>query len=67
MGKHGVDLACVGGQVVLRRGVVAIVAGNILEQALEIIHVTVNRALELAVGLIFALDLVKGLLTLQRG
>ncbi len=66
MGKHGVNFACVGGQIGLGRCVVAIVACDILKQALEVIHVTINSTLELAVRRVLALDLVKGLLPLQR-
>ena len=66
MRQHGVDLAGVRGQVGLRHDVVAVVAGDILEQPLEILAVAVDGGLELAVGLILAADLVEGLLALQR-
>ena len=48
MGEHGVDLAGVRGQVGLRHDVVAVVAGDVLEQLLEIVAVAVDRGVESA-------------------
>ena len=66
MGKHRVDLAGVGGEVGLGHPVVAIVAGDVLQQLLEILAITVDGGAEFAVVLVFAADVVKRLLTLQR-
>ena len=66
MGQHRVDLAGVRGQVGLRHDVVAVVAGDVLEQLLEIVAVAVDRGAEVGVVLVLAADLVEGLLALQR-
>ena len=66
MGKHRVDLAGIRRQVGLRHDVVAVVAGDVLEQLLEIVAVAVDRGAEFGVALILAADLVEGLLALQR-
>ena len=66
MGKHRVDLAGVRRQVGLRHDVVAVVAGDVLQQLLEIVAVAVDRGAEVRVALVLAADLVEGLLALQR-
>lgn len=66
MGKHGVDLARIGRQIGLGDALVGIVAGDIGEQLLEVGDVTVDRGAEFRFAIVLPLDLVEGLLPLQR-
>ena len=66
MGQHRVDLPGIGGEVGLGHDVVAVVAGDVLEQLLEVVAIAVDRCAELGVVLVLAADLVEGLLALQR-
>ena len=66
MGEHGVDLARIRRQIGLRHHIVAVVARNVLQQLLEIVAVAVDGSAEFAIRLIFAADVVEGLLAFQR-
>src|SRR4051812_6869530 len=62
--QHGVDLAGFRGEVRARHHLTAVVARHLLEQPLELADIAVHRLLELAVGAVFATDLVERLLAL---
>ncbi len=62
MRQHGVDLAGVGGEVALRQRLVAVVAGHVVQELFEIADIAVDGGAELRLAVIFALDLVEGLL-----
>ncbi len=66
MGKHRVDLAGIGGEVGLGDCPVTVRAGDISEQLFEIGDVAVHGGAEFGLPLVFALDLVKRRLALQR-
>ena len=66
MGEHGIDLARFRGEISARHHLTAIVARDLFEQPLELVDVTVDCLLELAIGAIALADVVKGALTLQR-
>ena len=66
MCQHRVDLAGVGRQVALRHYLVAIVAGDVAEQLFKVGDIAVDGGAELRFAVVFALDLVEGLLALQR-
>ena len=66
MGEQGIDHAGFGDEVAAQRRGSAVVAGDLVEQALEFGDVAVDRLLEGAVGAIFAADLVEGLLAGRR-
>src|SRR5262249_43216402 len=63
--QHGVDLAGLRRQIAARHHLAAIVARDLVEQALEFGDIAVDRLLELAVGAVSPAHLVEGLLTLQ--
>src|SRR5258707_315610 len=63
MREQGVDEAGLRGQVAAQRLRTAILAGNLVEQAFELGDVAVDRLLEVAVGAVFAGDLIEGLLS----
>ncbi|TAZ14767.1 hypothetical protein ELH81_12195 [Rhizobium leguminosarum] len=66
MSEHRVDLARIRGEVGLRHRPVRVGAGDVGEQLFEITDVAVDGGAELRFAVIFALDLVEGLLALQR-
>lgn len=66
MGKHRIDLAGIGGEVGLGDAPVAVGAGHVGEQLLEIGDVAVHGGAEFRFAFVFALDLVKRRLALQR-
>ena len=66
MGEQGVDQPCLRGEVAAQRLRVAVLAGDVVEQPLELVDVAVDRLLEGAVGAVFAGDLVERLLAGRR-
>src|SRR5947209_3927077 len=62
MREQGVDQARLRGQVIAQLLRAAAVAGDFVEQAFELDNVAIDRSLEVAIGAIFAGNLVKGLL-----
>src|SRR3954452_16280582 len=66
MREQGVDEAGLRGQVTAQRLWAAILAGDFVEQALELGDVAVDRLLKAAVGAVFAGDFVKSLLAGRR-
>ena len=66
MRQHRINLAGVRCQVALRQRLVAVVAGDVGEQFFEVGDVAVDGGAEFRLSVIFALDIVKGLLALQR-
>src|SRR5438445_5802697 len=66
VGEQGVDQARLRGEVGAQRLRAALVAGDFVEQALELGDVAVDRLLEAAVGAILSGDLVERLLTGRR-
>ena len=66
MGEHGVNLARLGRKIRPRHHLAAIIARDFLEQPFELADIAVDGLLELAVGAILLLDLVEGLLALDR-
>src|SRR5580704_9375004 len=66
MREQGVDEARLRGEVVAQRLGPAILARDLVEEALELGDVAVNRLLEAAIGAVLAGDLVKGLLAGRR-
>ena len=65
VGEHRIDLAGVRGEIGAAGGAVAVGAGHLGQQLLEIGDVAVDGGAELVVALIFLADLVEGLLALQ--
>src|SRR5258705_11182295 len=66
MREQGVDEAGLRGQVAAQRLRTAILAGNLVEQAFELGDIAVDRLLEVAVGAVFAGDLIESLLAGRR-
>src|SRR3984957_20564746 len=66
MREQGVDEAGLRGEVAAQHLGAALVARALVEQALELGDVAVDRLLEVTVGAIFAGDLVEGLLSRRR-
>lgn len=66
MGEHGVDLARIRGQVGLGDSLVRVGAGDVGEQLFEIADIAIDGGAEFRLAVIFALDLIEGLLALQR-
>src|SRR5258708_9992572 len=66
MREQGVDEAGLRDQVATKRSSPAFVARDLVEQALELDDVAVDRLLEIAVRAIFAGDFIEGLLTGRR-
>src|SRR3977135_4409558 len=66
MREQGVDRAGLRGEVAAQRLRSAVFARDLVEQALELGDVAVDRLLEAAVGAILAGDFVKGLLAGRR-
>src|SRR5215470_7343057 len=64
--QHSVNLAGLRGEIGPRHHLAAIVARDLIEQALELGDVAVDRLRELAIGAIFAADLLERALTLHR-
>src|ERR1700694_1056294 len=62
VGKQGIDHPGLRGEVAAQHRGPAFVARDLVEQALELGDVAVDRLLEVAVGAIFAGDLIEGLL-----
>src|SRR6202048_4617526 len=62
MREQGIDEAGLGGEVAAKDRGSPLVACDVIEQALELGDVTVDRLLEVAVGAILAGDLIEGLL-----
>ena len=60
--EQSVDEAGLGGEVAAQRLRPAILACDLVEQALELGYVAVDRLLEIAVGAILARDFIKSLL-----
>jgi len=66
MGQHGIDLTGVRGEVGLGDRLVTICLGNVRQQLFEISDIAIHGGAEFRFAVVFALDFVKGLLTLQR-
>src|SRR5690349_11285726 len=66
MGQQGVDQAGLRGQVAAQRRGATLIAGDFVEQPLELGDVAVDRLLEATVGAIFAGDFIEGLLPGRR-
>src|SRR5665213_696865 len=66
MREQGVDQPGLGGEVAAQRSGAAVVAGDLVEQALELGDVAVDRLLEVTVGAIFAGDFIERLLAGRR-
>src|SRR3954468_24511220 len=66
MREQGVDQAGLRGQVAAQGLRAAILAGDFVEQAFELVYVAVDGLLEGAVGALFAGDLVERLLAGRR-
>src|SRR5258708_1598332 len=66
MREQRVDLAGIGGEVGLGQHLAAVVAGDLVEQALELVDIAVDRFAELGRAAVLAADLLQGLLALRR-
>src|SRR5580692_1307343 len=62
MREQGVDEAGLGGEMAAQHSGAALVARDLVEQALELGDVAIDRLLEVAVGAIFAADFIERLL-----
>src|SRR5262245_12016335 len=65
VGKHGVNLAGLRGEIGAGYHLAPIVAGHFVEQTLELGDVTIHSLLEFAIRSVFLADIVECLLTLQ--
>src|SRR5262245_62535057 len=63
--QHGVDLAGLRREIRARHHLAAVVARDLVKQALELGNVAIDRLHELAVGAIFAADLLERALALH--
>src|SRR3984893_17596010 len=66
MREQRVDLAGIGGEVGLGQHLAAVVAGDLLEQALELVDIAIDGFAELGRAPVLAADLLEGLLALRR-
>ena len=65
MGQHGIDLACVGGEIVHRGRTIPVLAGDIIQNALIVSDIAIDRGAEIIVALVTHAYILKGLLTFQ--
>src|SRR6266540_6611966 len=65
VGEHGVDLACLRGEIGARHDLAAVVARDLIEQALELGDVAVDRLRELTVAAVLAPDFFERALALH--
>src|ERR1700687_5146368 len=66
MREQRVDLAGIGSEVGLGQHLAAVVAGDLIEQALELVDIAIDGFAELGRAPVLAADLLEGLLALRR-
>src|SRR5437588_11914323 len=65
VGEHGIDLARLRGEIGARNRLAAVIARDLLQEALELGDVAVDRLLELAVAAVLAADFLERALALH--